>query len=163
LCHALLLIFIKVNVEGMVSIVHDPNLDINVDIAGRPNEETLQHVYQPVNPENMNYFKVQWSGTGEYPRTENQCANNACQNLANECLCSVEVNESRVFSEMPSKNDIISNLKIGHAPPDSYDAGIYTLVQHNKPGTIIYQRTGEPQFNKKTVFGVKYWGKLHIS
>jgi hypothetical protein len=71
--------------------------------------------------------------------------------------------ESHVFTEIPSKNDIISNLKIRHAPPDSYDAGIYTLVQHNKPGTIIYQRTGEPQFNKKTVFGVKYWGKLHIS
>jgi hypothetical protein len=160
LCHVIVLIFIKVNVEGLVSIVHDPNLDINVEIAGRPNQETLQHVYQPVNPENTNYFKVKWSGTGDYPRTENQCANNACQNLANGCLCSIKVNESRVFTKMPSKNDIISNLKIGHPPPDSYDAGIYTLVQHNEPDVIMYQRTGEPYFNRKTVFGVEYRGKI---
>ncbi len=141
------------NTEGLVSIVHDPNLDLNIKLAA--NNETLQSIYQAVSPENMNYFKVDWYG--EYPSTANSC--DGCLSMGSECLCNVDVNESRVFTSMPSKQDVISTLKIGHAPPDSYPDGTFTF-DSTVNGVSLYFMTGKNMYSKNSIFGVEYRGKM---
>jgi hypothetical protein len=149
----------EVNADGMVSIVHDPNLDINAEYTRR--NQTPQSVYQPVSPDNTNYFNVNWMETGVYPQIANQCANNACQSIQDTCHCNVRVKELRVFKRMPSKEDIISKLKIGNAPPESYGAGFYTRVEHDDdPNIIMYKRDDKTNFSTETLFGVEHRGKM---
>jgi hypothetical protein len=148
----------EVNSDGLVSIVHDPNLDINDEYVAI--NKPPQSVYQPVSPENINYFNVNWMEPGVYPQIINNCANNACQIIENECLCSVEVKETRVFAKMPSKEDIISKLTIGNVSPESYDVGDYTRVELADPTVSMYTRDGKGRFSSETLFGVEYQGKM---
>lgn len=149
----------KVNSDGFISIVHEPNLDINADIAAADPTDTLQSVYMTVNPYNTNYFKVKWDGTGEFPNVDNQCANNACTAFGNSCLCEIEVTEVPVFDAMPTKESIINSLRVGHAPPDSFDDATFTL-QSSDNGVHFYTRNGGyGNYSKYSVFGVEYRGQ----
>ncbi len=143
------------NTDGLVSTIHEPNLDINTELAAL--NETLQSVYQPVSLYNTNYFKVKWDG--DFPQITNECANNACQAFGTDCFCNIQVNEEMVFSSTPSSEDVIATLKIGNRPPESYDTETYSL-QHDANGVKIYQKTGEALFSKETLFGVTYQGAL---
>jgi hypothetical protein len=146
-----------VNVEGLVSIVHDPNLDINTYLASIDWE--LHTIWQPVNSENMNFFKVQWAGGTDYPSTANQCGNGACTILGSECLCDIRVQNSRVFTSMPSVDDVLSRLAIGQFSPDTFSDGSFTL-KLTENGVSLYQMTGKSLYSKHTVFGVEYRGKM---
>ncbi len=144
-----------VNDVGLISIVHDPNLGINAKFS----EDHHQSVYEAVNRDNINFFKANWGEEGQYPNTGNGCANNACDTIGNECLCSVEVDSVAVFTSMPTKKQIIANLKVGHAPPDWYDDGSFTL-QREIDGVSLFVKSGEELFSSHTVFGIQYRGKL---
>ena len=146
-----------VNSDGLVSMVHNPNFDINTELEAA--EQTLQQVYLSVNQENMNYFKVKWNGSGEYPNAANQCANNACVSVDSSCLCDIEVTESTVFTSMPSREQILQSLKVGHAHPASFDDGVY-INQSNDNDVEFYTRNGSGTFSKHSVFGVMFRGKM---
>jgi hypothetical protein len=150
----------EVNNDGMVSIVHDPNLDINAQYTAQ--NQAPQSVHQPVSPDNTNYFKVDWIKPGKYPQVTNQCANDACQTIQNACLCNVKVLNVRVYKKasQATKKRIISTLKIGSAPPESYGEGFYTRVESVYPDVLIYKRDGITKFNTETLFGVTYQGKM---
>ena len=141
----------------MISIVHDPNLDINVGLADDDLE--LQTVHLPVSPDNVNYFKVKWGDTGEFPSSSNQCANGACQTVGSGCLCSIGVTESSVFSAMPTIDEVISELKIGHSPPDTFDSGTFNL-ENTSDGVSLYSKNGESLYSKHSIFGVQYRGEM---
>ncbi len=148
------------NAEGLVSIIHSPNLDINSVLSAK--DQDIQTVYRPVDVNNLNYFKVKWEeGKSDiiYPSsTENQCAANKCQLSGNTCICNLVVKYNRVFSKMPSRAKILQRLKVGHAPPELYDDGTYTLAAQSK-SVKVYQKVGEPVYSNKTFFGIVHNGK----
>lgn len=144
------------NNAGLISIVHNPNLDLNIQLAA--NNETLQSIYQVVNPDNINFFKVKWEGDGHFPSTENQCANNACISMGYDCLCNIEILQNPVFTAIPTVEDIISTLKIGHVAPDSFPDGTFTLSS-TENGVSLYTIVGESLYSHNSVFSVEYQGK----
>ena len=142
--------------DGMISLVHDPNLDINTKLA--ENNEDLQIVYKDVRPENVNYFKIKWNGD-QYPSSANQCANGVCESHGSNCLCDVDITLTAVFNSMPTKKQVIDQLKIGHAPPESYDAGTFVLESESK-GVHLFVKNGNAIYDKESVFGIEYRGKM---
>jgi len=142
----------RVGTDGVVALVHNPNLDIN----------DAQYVFERLDSTNINFFKVQWKG-GEYPNPSNACGDGACIIVANECLCDVEVDDAVAFTAMPSLSDIEATLKIGSPNPKSFDAAEYTLEKIKGAPIRIYHKKNEagyPElFSKNTIFGIKYRGK----
>ena len=137
-----------VNEEGNISIVHIPPLQTNYPDSGDSNT-----IDKRVHPDNTNYFKVSWD-SADYPKPSNSCGNGACQSVYRGCLCDVTVSESRVFSSLPSENNILQNLHIGSVNPNLLES--YTQV----PSTGIVQvwhKNGD--YDKDTVFRVSYRGK----
>ena len=140
----------------MVSIVHDPNLDINSILSSKGEE--IQTVHKPVDADNLNYFKVNWKD-GIYPNIENNCAENICEVVDTGCLCSdFEVNTKKVFKSIPSTKDIVTNLHVGGVPPQWYDSETYNLAA-SQSGVEVYQKNGEPLYGEDTIFGLTYRGE----
>lgn len=146
---------VTVKSDGMISIVHDPNFDVNAKLSA---DKTPQRVHQIVSPDNMNYFKVVWNNDGQYPSTENGCANNACQSFGNDCLCTVEVTDAPVFTAMPTRSQILSHAHIGHLHPDTYDDDIYTSGLSSDE-IEVHVKSGEDTFSTHSIFGTMYRGK----
>ena len=144
-----------VDIDGLVNIVHNPNLDINSVLASK--DLPVQSVYQPVSPENKNFFRVHWEKNGTFP-VFGQCGQ--CVQLTDGCLCDVEVKERRVFTRAPrSALNVISHLKLGSPYPRSD----YELVT-NRRGVKVYVLPGDksklPKLTKRAIFGVTYRGEL---
>jgi cullin-associated NEDD8-dissociated protein 1 len=133
--------------SGMIAVVHSPDLKSNDD---------RREIFISVHPDNTNYFKVQWDGAN-YPRPSNQCLG-ACQQVIDACLCNMQVLEESVFASVPSAEDVLDQLKIGHAHPDRYDSGSYAKFNEND-SVAVYRKSGGADFDQDTLFRITHNGK----
>jgi uncharacterized protein (DUF1501 family)/uncharacterized protein (DUF1800 family) len=140
----------KVNEQGQIAIVHIPPLQTDY-----PYYETLSNTIDlRVHPDNSNYFKVSWDST-TYPKPSNSCGNGVCQSIYRACLCSVTVEESTVFTALPSLTNILQNLHIGSFDP-ALLGDAYTQVP-NTGNIKVWHKNGI--YDKDTIFRVTYRGK----
>ena len=129
----------------MVSIVHNPST-IGDDAI----------LYAPVREDNPLYFPVKWDSDGSHPKPSNQCASNACQSISDGCLCEVDIEESAVFSSLPTAGEVRSQLKIGSAPITSFN----NYGGASSSGAVkVYHKSGGTPYDKDTVFEVEYNGQ----
>ena len=127
---------------GTVAVVHNPTLIDQRIVDFR------------VNAFNTNFFKVSWDGA--FPSALNSCGNGECQSVNGDCLCSITVEESTVFTSVPTAANAISQLHVGGPDINRFD-GTYTLLQ-NLGGVKVYQKNGGG-YDKHTVFAVEYHGE----
>ena len=64
----------------------------------------------------LTFFRVHWEG-GTFPNPNDSCAGGSCERVGNYCRCSVEIQEDQVFTSAPSKDAIISKLRMGGLSP----------------------------------------------
>ncbi len=127
------------NEDGKIAIVHIPPQQNVIDLR--------------VHPDNTNYFKGLWD-SADYPKPSNSCGNGACQIVYQGCLCDVRIEESNVFSSLPSESNILQNLHIGSVNPNLLES--YTQVSNT--GTVkVWHKNGD--YDKNTIFCVTYRGK----
>ncbi len=131
-----------VNADGMVALVHEPNL-----LPG--------YVVDPrVSQENPNYFRVSWENSS-YPKASDYCANSSCQRVNNECFCAIDIIENQVYASPPTKEDVLLKLNVGAVDPQVL--GSYNLISND--GNIEIWHKENSGYNKDTIFGVTYRGK----
>jgi uncharacterized protein (DUF1501 family)/uncharacterized protein (DUF1800 family) len=108
----------KVNSDGHVAIVHNVDDRLSADT-----------VPLHVSEESLNYFKVYWGGSGEYPSSvdndnnmNNNCGGGKCRILDDgSCLCQTNVvNEQVFYYGQATPSDILSSLSIGAMDPSVY-------------------------------------------
>ena len=129
---------------GTVVIVHNPNL-----VDQRKTEIG-------VSPTNTNYFKVSWD-SDDYPRPSNECGNGVCVLItAGECQCDIVVEESVVFSSIPSVASVFSQLFIGGVDIPRFSHGEYYEAE-GAEGVTVYHRNGT-EYTIDTIFKVDYRG-----
>jgi len=126
---------VKVNLEGLASIVHESN-----DYT-----EKLLHV----NDENENWFKVIWDSI--YPSVSNGCYG-ICELLSEGlCLCNTNVVKTAVFDSMPeSISDAISKLHIGAFHPSAYGYASYSVMEDISTSITAHLKNG--QIDMETIF-----------
>merc|ERR1719242_138323 len=99
---------IKINEEGEVAIVHQPE--------GIPDNKVPSHVRS----DTPNFFRVSWTDS-LFPNLSNGCGNGACNAIAEECWCSIDVFEEVVYTSrgiLPTlASDVLSELHIGNLAP----------------------------------------------
>jgi len=149
--------FVKQN--GLVAIIHDP-LKTKKKYWTDVDPYTTAHV----NHQNtMNYFSIQWeknsTGDDQFPSMENYCGFGACSVTRDQyndkvCFCDTIVTETPVFSEMPTRDQVLSELTIGAFTPDTFDVGAYEVVGTGNDGVEAYRPTGASDFTVDTIFKV---------
>ena len=141
-CHLLSLSRCTVRDDGMVKIIHQA--------------PGFSNMKSSVADDNENWFKVKWAG-GTFPQTSNQCEGNWI--AAYGCRSPVVVEDRAVFSQMPTVDDVISQLIIGSPAPDSLDKGTYGWT-NSIDRVDVYHKAGSAAFSIHTVFGVIYRGEM---
>jgi hypothetical protein len=118
---------VKVNVEGMVTIVHQPS----------DSTKLVSHVDEP----NENYFRVYWK-ENEFPTASIECGE--CELMSDgSCLCETVVAERQVFNRAPrSKGKILEKLFIGALGPDSFEPNKYTMTYDSGMDAKTYVSNG---------------------
>lgn len=119
---------LKVRADGLVAIIHKPAINPFFE------DETVPYVDAN---NTITFIKVPWetdSMTAEeiFPTVNNTCGDGACSVTHDDaCLCDVTVSESAVFDSLPSREDVLSLLKVGALPPESFavDTVSYTLSE----------------------------------
>lgn len=88
-----------------------------------------EEVKERVKPDTGTYFGVFWRGDGSFPTAVNNCGSCSVQESSNTCVCSITVETTQVFSgvQLPSVNDVVTDLHIGSPDPNSFDDGTYTI------------------------------------
>lgn len=137
--------------SGLVSIVHNPNLEINSVLVAEG--ITLQEVHQPVSIWNTNFFKVKWDGDA-FPSLSDGCG--TCTTLADGCLCDVTVSNQIQFESFPTAEQVLSQLKVGSVPVDWLELD-YELFQ-STADVDMYNKIGNTNFAVDTVFVVRSEG-----
>lgn len=94
--------------------------------------------------ESLNYFSVHWpkdeTNDDQFPSVDNNCGNGACQVLDDAtCLCDTNLVDSAVFSSMPSRSDVLSQLSIGAFPVEMFDEDVYDLVDR-RDGVEVWRK-----------------------
>ena len=97
----------------------------------------------------LTYFRTQWSG--DYPQASgNLCGFGVCETIGKWCRCKARVEEERVFSTLPSRQDILRQLKIGAISPQlsPYDANeVYSDF-------TLYARNSQNMLGRMSAFEV---------
>ena len=162
---------VKVDIEGMIAVVHKP------DETGNPRYNSNPPFPSPVLPlvdfdSTVSFFSVHWDETGvaagklAYPHvTDNEC--NGGEIHDEYCLCGTTVQEEIVFSSLPAKTQVLDELHIGAFAPDtsyqlidsSEDVEVYSKVASYDLDTIIKvsnDYNGQPLYlkNMKSVVNV---------
>ena len=132
----------------MVAIVHSPVLK---------SDDNRREIFISVHPDNTNYFKVHWDGSN-YPRASNQCLG-ICQQVTENCLCNMQVLEETVFTSVPSADEVLNQLKIGHADPSRYDSAFYTKMIEND-SIAVFKKSGGADFDQNTLFRITHNGEI---
>ena len=111
--------------------------------------------------ETVSYFFVQWESTSEvgklnYPDVEE----NACDGgtiVGTYCFCTTTVTETRVFTgpELPSREQIVSDLKVGAFDPAMFDDGTYTLLAGSTDEVAVYKITTDADYTTDTIIRIK--------
>ena len=106
-----------------------------------------------------NHFKVGWKD-GNFPYGSS-CTGDACalDDDGESCVCDTTVQETPVFvdsSSVPTRQQVLDQLHIGSTPPDTFDAGTYTLCAtaacQAAQGVEVWTRDGS--FDMTTIFKV---------
>ena len=142
---------IKVDADGTVAIIHDPELTTSP-------QRSQQFVVPHASNETTSFFHIVWQD-GEidptlpaiYPHViDNQCYAGSCQQTSDDmCLCDVTVSESPAFTSIPTKNDVLATLSIGSFHPEMFVG--YNLM-HDSGGLKIYSKNSN--FDIDTIFEV---------
>jgi len=132
-----------VSSTGTVAVVHNPNL-VGDRMTARQ-----------VNVANTNFFKVAWDSNG-YPTQPNSCGNTASCSSYNgvECICDITIQESAVFTSIPSTWTVISQLHVGGVDVLSSDE--YTQAASSSTVKVYHKNGG---YDKDTVFKALYLGE----
>lgn len=119
---------LKVRGDGKVAIIHEPATNLFFE------DETVPYVDMN---NTISFFTVTWEKdvmTFEelFPTVNNTCGKGACSvTHDNACRCEVALSEIAVFDSLPSREEILSTLKTGAFPPESFadDAVTYSLFE----------------------------------
>ncbi|KAL3937927.1 MAG: hypothetical protein SGBAC_007063 [Bacillariaceae sp.] len=95
--------------------------------------------------ESLNYFSVHWpknaTNDDQFPSMDNNCGDGACQVLDDAtCLCDTDIVDSAVFSSIPSRSAVLSQLSIGAFPVDMFDQDDYAFVD-SREGVEVWRKT----------------------
>ena len=99
--------------------------------------------------ESLTFFRVHWEG-GIYPEPGNSCGNGFCETIGQFCRCAVEVEENRVFTTLPKRDEIISRLRIGGLDPYMADY----IGKETYDDVIVHKVNSEVPYAKTTIFQV---------
>ena len=131
-CH----VKVKVNLEGMVTVVHHPSDSTNL----------VPHVDET----NENYFKVYWKNNN-FPKASDNCGICEVVNYGGSCLCNTVVAERQVYNAPPSsKREALEKLVIGGPDPESFASNTYTSTSNTATGITTYLKNGI--FDVNTIF-----------
>lgn len=90
------------------------------------------------------YFRAEWMGSFE--NIVDSCSSNPlCQQIGDACGCRVTVEDSQVFSSVPSRDDLLSQLSIGAFEPSF-------PPQRTLGGIDVY--TTDEGLSSQSIFGV---------
>jgi hypothetical protein len=138
-----------------MAIIHYPEKETT-----QYNKDIPPHTASYVNlTETVSYFSVHWqkniSGDDQFPSLANDCGNGTCQLTDDDtCLCNTEVSESIVFnSSPPSREAILTNLKIGAFHPDTFNDGAYEQFAIFSD-IFGYKLAGGDDYTTDTIFEV---------
>jgi len=145
---------VKIDPEsGNVGIVYDAG--VLVDKA-----KMALHVQEST----LTYFRVHWNA--QYPTPSNECGgSNLCVIYEEKCLCEVQVNESLVFTSMPTSSEVIERLHIGSLDPKTIG---YELSTTQGGVTVHYKDENEKYttssiFQLTDAFGITHYLKNLVS
>ena len=143
---------IKVDTDGAVAIIHDPELTTSP-------QRSQQKIVPHASIETTSLFHIVWQD-GEvdptlpavYPHAmDNQCYEGSCQQTSDDmCLCNVTVSESIAFTSTPTKNDVLTTLSIGSFSPDMLGGD---SLMHGSGDLKVYSKDS-PNFDIDTIFEV---------
>lgn len=150
---------VQVDAEGNIAIVHSVGaLDVKERVAR----------------DFGTYFSALWEDGGLYPTIQTNCGG-VCEVHDATCVCNnVSVHTAVVFSQIPTVNDIMSQLNIGAPDPSLFGPGTYYLCTAPKCSaqtyklyfkTIVTSDANIPNaFSSETIFEVtKDNGSLFLS
>lgn len=95
------------------------------------------------------FFRVHWENNN-YPHGGNLCGNEICEVFGQYCRCMVHVEDTRVFSSLPTRQEILTSLHIGGMNPDLKK---YAAEQKFEDITVHIENDQFP-YGKSTVFEV---------
>ena len=137
----------QVHSDGSINVVHTTTIDLNSNIH---------------DIDSVELYNVLWH-QDVYPTVTDDCSD-ACTVRAETCVCPTSVETISVFTDatqLPTKDEIQSQLFIGAPNPDSFDSGVYVKCVSaaciNDPDVSVYSRGGlgsNPLLNTETIFSV---------
>ena len=146
--------------DGTVGIVHDPANPNNIKTWGSAN---APRVANHVNKDKLvSYFYVQWKTTDQvgkldFPHgSENACDGGTIETDGS-CLCTTNIVGDRVFSSLPTREQVLSTLHIGAFDPSMFDNGVYSAVVESNAadGVSVFKRTSGIDYDIDTIFKVQ--------
>jgi hypothetical protein len=163
---------VVVQKNGLMAIVHNPNkkpifnkgdsLPLTAPHVSVTNEDNLAGYYTT-----MNYFNVNWQtdifGDERYPAVvDNMCGNGACEITSIPsitgmvCICNTTVTETPAFQQMPSRDEVLSQLRVGAFAPEMFDDADHARDPQTGDGNgvVAYHRGGASTFSSETIFEV---------
>lgn len=89
-----------------------------------------------------------------YPSLENGCGAGACTIIPNDgCLCSVALSEAAAFSSIPSRDDVLSQLKVGAFDPSTFSDSDATYSSQGSSGDVeAFALAGSGLSSTSTIF-----------
>lgn len=98
--------------------------------------------------ESLTFFRVLWGDEG-FPSISNSCA--GCEMVGRYCRCGITVEETKVFSSLPSRESILYRLHVGGLKPE-----LNNVASFQDEGWVkIYSTNPTNLFTKSTVFEIE--------
>jgi hypothetical protein len=99
----------------------------------------------------LTYFRVHWQDD-EFPhKSNNDCGNGLCEIVQGHCRCRIGIEDEVKFTNLPSRNEVLSQLLIGAVPSDMMD---YPSMITTNDGVKVYFKTQQNTYDKDTAFEV---------
>lgn len=114
----------------------------------------VQYPHALLNEERITWYDVDWVGEKDIPNVnKNGCG--SCEAVGSTCVCEINVLEEAGFLSMPTKEDVLSQLKVGSAPPEVFDSGSFVEEQSSDDGLKVHRRSDGSLFDTDTIFEVE--------
>lgn len=123
-----------------VFLIVDANGDVSIDSGARKDGDSYS---------SLTFFRVQWENN-QYPYGGNLCGNGVCEGVDSYCRCIVEVEETRVFSSLPTRKEVLTSLHIGGINPALKNYAGKQIFED----IIVHIENSEFPYGKRTVFEV---------
>ncbi|GBG30981.1 Hypothetical Protein FCC1311_072022 [Hondaea fermentalgiana] len=138
---------VKISDSGKIAIVHDV-------AANAAHKNINKYRKSRLDPDTQNWFRAVWTKPF-FPNCPSACTRVEASSEETEagCLCPTEVKTSAVFSSMPTREEVIENLRIGSGAPqllsDDFKEG------ETKNGVTAWHKKSGKAFSDETVFEVE--------